>query len=103
ERPLIAELERAADGGPASELLRGLFGPTRQLYKRLAQYSFFQEPELYQRLARQPYPWLTACAEALANITSRELGQRIAPHEILIDAPPVKREMEINIDIHFAK
>ncbi len=103
ERPMIAELEKAADGGPASELLRGLFGPTRQLYKRLAQYSFFQEPELYQRLTRQPYPWLTACAEALANVASRELGQRIAPHEILIDAPPVKREIEINIEIHFPK
>jgi HD superfamily phosphohydrolase len=103
ERPMIAELERAADGGPASELLRGLFGPTRHLYKRLAQYSFFQEPELYQRLARKPYPWLAACAEALANVASRELGQRIAPHEILIDAPPVRREIEINVDIYFSK
>jgi HD superfamily phosphohydrolase len=103
ERPLIAELEKAADRGPASDLLRGLFGHTRQLYKRLAQYSFFQEPEIYQRLARQPFPWLAACAESLANIASRELGLRIAPHEILIDAPPVKREIEINVEIYFPK
>lgn len=103
ERPMIAELEKAAGAGPAAELLHGLFGPTRQIYKRLAQYSFFQEPELYQQLARKPYPWLSACAEALANVASRELGKRIAPHEVLIDAPPVKREIEINMEVHFTK
>jgi HD superfamily phosphohydrolase len=103
ERPMIHELERVAGGSPAGELLDGLFGQTRQLYKRLAQYSYFQQPELYQRLTRQPFPWLAACAEAFANIASKQLGQRIAPHEILIDAPPVKREIEINIDIYFPK
>ena len=36
----------------------GLFGPTRRLYKRLAQFSHFQEQLLYEQLARQPYPWL---------------------------------------------
>jgi HD superfamily phosphohydrolase len=103
ERPLIAELMRAAADGPARQLLDGQFGPTRLLYKRLAQYSYFQEPALYQRLARQPYPWLAACAEALANLASRELGRRVAPHEILIDAPPVKREPEFNVQIFFPK
>ena len=43
----IEEAE-AADAGPARELLAGLFGPTRRLYKRLAQYSFFQQRELYE-------------------------------------------------------
>jgi hypothetical protein len=46
---------------------------------------------------------LAACAEAFATVASRELGQRIAPHEVLIDAPPVRREIEINIEIHFSK
>lgn len=103
ERPLIAELERKAGAGSASELLSGLFGPSRQLYKRLAQYSYFQEPEIYARLARQPYPWLAACAESLAAAASRHLGKRVAPHEILIDAPPVKRETEVNVEIFFSK
>jgi HD superfamily phosphohydrolase len=103
ERPFIAALEKAAGEGPASELLQGLFGPTRQLYKRLAQFSFFQEPELYGRLARRPYPWLAACAEALANELSRRLGKRVAPHEILLDAPPAKREVEFNVQICFPK
>lgn len=103
ERPMIAELERAAGGSPARELLQGLFGATRLLYKRLAQYSYFQEPEIYHRLARQPYPWLAACADALANLASRELGMRVAPHELLIDAPPIKREVEFHVSIHFPK
>ena len=42
EHEMIDELQRAAGGGPAGELLHGLFGPTRQLYKRLAQYSFLE-------------------------------------------------------------
>ena len=46
ERQMIAELERAAGAGPAGELLDGLFGPTRRLYKRLAQYSFFEQPRV---------------------------------------------------------
>lgn len=103
ERPMIAELQRVAGNGPAQELLSGLFGTTRLLYKRLAQFSFFQHPELYHRLARQPYPWLSSCAETLANVASKQLGKRVAPHELLIDAPPIKREVEFHVPIYFAK
>ena len=74
EDAMIAKLSAVAGGGPAGELLDGLFGPTRQLYKRLAQYSLFQEPELYERLARRPYPWLAACAEQFAAVISTALG-----------------------------
>lgn len=103
EQPMIAELQQAAEGGPAGELLEGLFGPTRRLYKRLAQYSFFEEQGLYQRLARRPYPWLVSCAEQLAALASSQLGRVVAPHEILFDAPPVAREVQFDVDIFFAK
>jgi HD superfamily phosphohydrolase len=103
EQPMISGLLRAAGHGPAFELLNGLFGPSRRLYKRLAQYSFFQQRELHSQLARRPYPWLAACAEALANAASRQLGRRIAPHEVLLDAPPVEREVEFHVEIHFPK
>jgi HD superfamily phosphohydrolase len=103
EGPMIAALEQAAARGPAAELLSGLFGPTRQLYKRLAQYSYFDEPELYRRLAGRPYPWLTACAEQLAQLASTAIGRVVAPHEILIDAPPVQREVEFKVDIYYPK
>ncbi len=103
EGPMIAELERVAAGGPAGELLAGLFGPSRRLYKRLAQYSFIEGRPLYERLARRPYPWLVACGERLASITSKALGRVVAPHEILLDAPPVQREVEFQVDIFYRK
>src|SRR5947199_2839605 len=36
EAQMIADLESAAAGTPEAELLDGLFGPSRRLYKRLA-------------------------------------------------------------------
>ena len=77
--------------------------PTRRLYKRLAQYSFLEQRELYDRLARRPYPWLAACAEQFAARASAALGRVVAPHEILFDAPPVEREVEFNVDVLFIK
>jgi HD superfamily phosphohydrolase len=100
---MIAELEQAAGEGPAGDLLAGLFGPTRQLYKRVAQYSFFEQLDLYQRLARRPYPWLAACAEQFAALASTSLGRVVAPHEILFDAPPIEREVEFSVEVYFPK
>ena len=103
EAHFVEELVMAAGEGPAAELLEGLFGSRRRLYKRVAQYSFFEQRELYQRLARRPYPWLAACAEQFAHLASTELGRVVAPHEILFDAPPVGREVEFDIDVYFIK
>ncbi|MBL9122646.1 MAG: HD domain-containing protein [Planctomycetaceae bacterium] len=102
EQPFIAELKRAAKG-PAEELLAGLFGHQRRLYKRVGQYSFFEQESIYTRLARQPYPWLAACAEQFALVASTALGRVVAPHEILFDAPPVEREVEFNVEVYFPK
>jgi HD superfamily phosphohydrolase len=102
EAPFIAELERAAKG-PVKELLGGLFGPSRRLYKRVGQYSFFEQEAVYTRLARRPYPWLAACAEQFALVASSALGRVVAPHEVLFDAPPIEREVEFNVQIYFPK
>ena len=99
----IEALRQAADGGPAGELLEGLFGRTRRLYKRLAQYSLVEQPSLYRRLARRPYPFLVACAEQFAVVASTATGRIIAPHEILFDAPPVAREVELDVEVFFPK
>jgi HD superfamily phosphohydrolase len=101
--PMVAEMQRSAGDGPAAELLERLFGPTRRLYKRVAQYSFFEQRELYQRLARRPFPWLTACAEQFATLASTALGRVVAPHEILFDAPPLEREVEFSVEVCFPK
>ena len=103
ESEMIAEMQKAACGGPAGELLQGLFGPTRHLYKRLAQYSYFESQSLYQQLARRPYPWSAACAECFAREAGTAIGKVIAPHEILFDAPPIAREVEFNVEIAFPK
>jgi HD superfamily phosphohydrolase len=103
ESAWISELKRSAGDSPASELLEGLFGPTRRLYKRVAQYSFFEERERYDQLARRPYPWLVTCAQAFALLASKALGRVIAPHEVLFDAPPVEREVEFRVEVCFPK
>jgi HD superfamily phosphohydrolase len=103
EPEMIAQLQQAAGNSAAGELLQGLFGRRRQLYKRLAQYSFFEQRALHQRLARRPYPWLAACAEQFAAVAGTALGRPVAPHEILFDAPPVAREVEFDVEIYFPK
>jgi len=103
ERPMIDTMLAAAGDAPAGELLDGLFGPTRRIYKRVAQYSLFQSPEIYQLLARKPYPWLVRCAESLATVASTALSRVVAPHEVLLDAPPVELEVEFQIDVYFPK
>ena len=100
---MIAQLREVAGNGPADELLAGLFGPSRRLYKRLAEFSCFQSQDIYQEIARQPYPWLAACAEQLSGLCSTALSRVVAPHEILIDAPPVGLEVQFDVDVYFAK
>jgi HD superfamily phosphohydrolase len=103
EQAVIDQLLKAAGSGPAADLLNGLFGPARRTYKRLAEFSYFQTPAIYEQLARRPYPWSVACAEEFANLLSREVARRVAPHEILFDAPPVKLEVEFEIQVHYPK
>jgi len=103
ESGFIDTLLDAAAGTPAEPLVDGLFGRTRRLYKRLLQLSVFQRSDLYDRLARRPYPWLVACGERLAERLSRRAGRRIAADELLIDAPPQRREVEFRVDVHFPK
>jgi len=103
EAEMIRELRALSENTSASSLINGLFGPKRRLYKRLEQYSLFHQPEIYAKLARRPYAWLVQCAEGLAARLAKETTSTISPEHILIDAPPVKREVEIKIDVHFAK
>ena len=56
EQQMVEQLRMVAGSGPAGELLEGLCGSTRRLYKRLAQYSFFEQRELYLQLRAGPTP-----------------------------------------------
>jgi len=103
EWQFIDSLVQASDRTPAAELLSGLFGPRRRLYKRLAEFSYFQNRDWYQKIARQPYANLAALSERFAAAASKPRGRTVAPHEVLFDAPPQHREVEFNVEIFFPK
>jgi HD superfamily phosphohydrolase len=103
EEPMMNQLLQAARGTSAEMLLEGLFGPKRSLYKRLAQFSSMENPELFQQIARQPFDWLCRCGELFAERLAVQIGQPVQPHEVLFDAPPVKLEVEFNVEIYLSK
>lgn len=103
EMRFVDAMRQSATISPAGELLAGLFGPVRSLYKRVAEYSIFQQPELFNRVARRPYSWLATASDALATELSKKLARRVAPHEVLFDAPPVSREVEFDVEVFFPK
>ncbi len=79
----------------AYNLLLGLFGPQRKLFKRARQFSALEAPELYRRIAGRPYREVEEFAALLAD----KFG--VAPSRILVDAPPVDKEVEFKIDVYF--
>ncbi len=103
EREFTSSMIKQAVGGPAEPLLNGLFGPRRRLFKQWMQLSFYQSTDLYQQLTRRPYTWLAKYSEEIASRLSHAISRRVAPDEILIDAPPLKLEVQFQVDIYFGK
>jgi HD superfamily phosphohydrolase len=103
DQPMIDVLLATAAGKPAGDLLQGIFGPTRQLYKRLAQYSYSEQPEMYLRMARRPFAELVGIAEQIAATLASALGVSVAAHDVLVDAPPMELEVEFDIDVFYPK
>tara|TARA_R110002049_G_scaffold27321_4_gene94493 strand:+ start:31768 stop:33147 length:1380 start_codon:yes stop_codon:yes gene_type:complete len=102
-------LGRLAEGTPVRSIVEGLFGQTRQLYKRAAEFNVIEGGvtnrlacgggAVHRMLARRPYWWLAALSQTLAERLSRKLGVTVAATDILVDAPPVKLEVDIDIDV----
>lgn len=103
EQQWIEHLLKAAGDTPSAELLTGLSGAERKLYKRLAQYSLFESSGLYSTLARRPYEQLVEMGSRLAARISGATGTAIAPHEVLFDAPPMKLEVQFKVEVHSPK
>lgn len=103
ETAMIRELRSAAKGTLAVPLFEGLFGPRRRLYKRLKQFSLFEDADLYRRMAGRPYAWLLAVGDQLAERVATRLGVTVTGSQILLDAPPSSREVEFDLDVFFAK
>jgi HD superfamily phosphohydrolase len=100
DRDWIAMLRRNAMDTRFETMVEGLFGARRELFKRVAEYSVLQSgSQIHDSLSRRPYWWLVAASEKLACRVSRETGISVHPADVLIDAPPVKLEVDINIDV----
>jgi HD superfamily phosphohydrolase len=81
------------------KLATGLFGTKRTIYKRVAQFSILEQPEIYRQLAGRPYRELCELAD---RFCTKWLGEKHSL-SILIDAPPVEKEVEIKIDVYYPK
>ncbi|MEP5990064.1 HD domain-containing protein, partial [Rhodopirellula bahusiensis] len=101
EAAWVSRLVDAAEqrGDSVQRLVKGLFGPTRKLLKRAAEFNVESGEDMHQMLARRPYWWLASCSRPLASSISDAIGKTVEPELVLIDAPPVKLEVDINIDI----
>ena len=99
EPDLIRALCSAADDS-TRRLTDGLFGPRRALHKRLVEYSAGRNAELYERFRRMPYEQLVVCSDQLVGILRRHTSVSLHRLDVLIDAPPVHREVEFRVDVY---
>ncbi len=103
EADVIHTLRDLARGGDCEPLLEGIFGPRRQIYKRIFECTLHHHGDVYELLARQPFEFLVECAARLAHELGKATGQSLSSTDILIDAPPGNREVEFHVDIFFPK
>tara|TARA_R110002072_G_C7977192_1_gene535659 strand:- start:13034 stop:14380 length:1347 start_codon:yes stop_codon:yes gene_type:complete len=105
ETETVRLLRNKATGTDCAQLVEGVFGPKRRLYKRAGEYSHYQRTELYELLAGKPYEFLVRCGRNLIEELNRRrvVARELSPVDILIDAPPPHREVEFKVPIYFAK
>ncbi|MDO4587811.1 MAG: HD domain-containing protein [Planctomycetia bacterium] len=91
----------------AIDLLDGILGTKRSLYKRVRQFSITEEPSLYEKLAGRPYFELQTIADKLIERINQVINQNgqsktiLCPNDLLIDAPPVNKEVQFKIDVYY--
>ncbi|MEZ6130076.1 MAG: HD domain-containing protein [Planctomycetaceae bacterium] len=103
EPDMIQSLCKAARGTVAEPLTNGLFGTQRRLHKRLTEYSSFQQPALYHACRQMSYENLVRCSNKLASLIAEACQITISPVDVLIDAPPLHREVEFQVDVYDAQ
>lgn len=103
EPQMIDALVGASRGTEVEPLVEGVFGARRSLHKRIAEYSLYQNPNIYQALRGQPFGTLVELAQKLGSEIGKATGTSFGPTDLIIDAPPAHREVEFKVDIHFPK
>lgn len=103
ESEVVAAMRRESQGKPSAALLDGLFGSKRKLHKRVVEFSLYQTPDLYRSLAGRPYSELIQVGSRVLDMAERWLGRSLNPTDLLIDAPPIHKEVEFKVDIFHPK
>jgi HD superfamily phosphohydrolase len=92
-------LMRAADGSAARTLATGLFGPRRELFKRVATFDAVRQPAVHAALAGRSYEAMVRISSRLAERLSRRIGRPIDDELLIVDAPPAEREVEFRLQV----
>ncbi|MEM6688281.1 MAG: metal-dependent phosphohydrolase, partial [Planctomycetota bacterium] len=98
----VSRLRRIAEGSEVESLVEGLFSTRRCLYKRVASFKHGGvqgDAEVHAALARKPYEELVATSQRLARKLRDLLGIAVHETEVIIDAPPLKLEVDINVGV----
>jgi uncharacterized protein len=99
EQAFIGRLRTLARNTPHADLVEGLFGDHRSIYKCVGEYHCQESPALHTAIARRPYSDLQDLAYRLSEKITRETCIDIQPHELIIDAPPPKLEVQFKIEV----
>jgi HD superfamily phosphohydrolase len=99
EMQMIQSLCEAGQGTAWAACIDGLFGAHRKLYKRVAQFDCLSHPLQHAALARKPYDAIAKLSKEMTSIVAQRIGITLGPHDILIDAPPVKLEVQFQLDV----
>lgn len=99
EPEMIESLLKQCRGQSWSACIVGLFGPRRELYKRVAQFDFINHPQEHRALSGKSYREIVDLSAKLASHIQNKIGVLVGPHDVLIDAPPVKLEVQFQLDV----
>lgn len=103
EIDFIQRLRVAARNTSVAPLFENIFGVKRKLHKRVIEFSLHEQPELYRQLAGRPYADLVELAKELRKEIEQTCGLPMQPADLLIDGPPVHKEVQFAVEIYQAK
>ncbi len=103
--------ESRRESADALALFDGIFGNRRNIYKRIRQFSLMEHPEIYRRLAGKGYQPLRVFTRRLVESINRQWADSaepsvsslppLGPNDLLVDSPPVAKEVEFKIDVYY--
>lgn len=94
-----SETNADGDAPVLANLAAALFGGHRKLYKSVAQFHFGENAAVHRALAGRPYGELVEVSNRLCESLSERSGQTIRRGEVLVDAPPVKLEVQFKLSV----